>query len=253
MVGPPPKPCHAPSVKKLAKYLFSRGEEELPLQPKLLIFDFDGTVADTLRLGFEILNTLAPEFDYRTLREDEIQTARDMRITQLIKFLGIRPTKMHKIARRAAEEMSARMRDIQPMPGMIPVIRELQARGFQLGILTSNSPENVGIFLKNHDFHVFDFVRSSSKLMGKSREIKNIRKILRVPRHEILLVGDECRDVEAAHKAGVSIAAVVGGFNSRSALASTKPHFLLDHPEDLLALLPAPGEVRQVVTPAPGA
>lgn len=237
-------------MKKLADYLFRRGEEEAPLQPKLLIFDFDGTVADTFNAGFEILNTLAPEFHFRALKTEEVQTARDMRLTQLIKFLGIKPTKMHKIARRAAEEMSARMRNIQPMPDVIPVIRELQARGFQLGILTSNSPENVGIFLKNHDFHVFDFVRSSSKLMGKSREIKSIRKILRVPRNEILLVGDECRDIEAAHKAGVAIAAVAGGFNSRTALASTKPHFLLDRPEELLSLLPAPGQIGQAGTAA---
>ena len=228
-------------VKKLAKYLFSRGEEEAPLQPKLLIFDFDGTVADTFNVGFEILNAVAPEFGFRSLKEDEIETARDMRLTNLIKFLGIRPTKMHKIARRAAEELSVRMHKVQPMAGVMPVIRELQARGFRLGILTSNSPENVGLFLKNHDFHVFDFVRSSSKLTGKAREIKNIRKILRVPRHEILLVGDECRDVEAAHKAGVAIAAVAGGYNSRRALESTKPHFLLERPEDLLTLLPAPG------------
>lgn len=237
------KACQGWPVKILSKYLLGREEEDPTLRPKLLIFDFDGTIADTFGVGFDILNTLAPEFGFRALKEDEIETARDMRLTQLLKFLGIRATKMHKIARRAAEELSARIRDVQPLPGVIPVLRELHERGFQLGILTSNSPENVGIFLKVHDFHVFDFVRSSSKLMGKAREIKAIRKILRVKRSEILLVGDECRDIEAAHKAGVAIAAIAGGYNSRRALESLKPQFLLDHPEDLLGLLPRPGEV----------
>jgi HAD superfamily hydrolase (TIGR01549 family) len=230
-------------VKRLADYLFRSKSEDTTLRPKLLIFDFDGTIADTFHLGFGILNTLAPEFKYRTLKESEVEAARDMRLLELLKFLKIKPSKMGKIARRAAEELSARIREVQPLPEVMPVIRELAARGFQLGILTSNSPENVGIFLKNHDFQVFDFVRSSSKLMGKAREIKAIRKILRVHRSEILLVGDECRDIEAAHKAGVAIAAIAGGYNSRLALERTKPQFLLDRPEELLNLLRAPGAI----------
>ncbi len=231
-------------MKRLANYLLGRekDEEKTVLKPRLLIFDFDGTIADTFNVGFEILNTLAPEFGFRVLKEADLEKVRDMRMRQVLKFLEIRPTKMSKIARRGAEELSARIHGIQPLSGVIPVVNELRARGFQLGILTSNSPENVGIFLKNHDFNVFDFVRSSSKLMGKSREIKSIRKILRVPRSEILLVGDETRDIEAAHKAGVAIAAIAGGYNSKRALESVSPHFLLDRPEELLTLLRQPGE-----------
>jgi len=234
--------CQTSLVKKLADYLLGRKKEDVPLRPKLLIFDFDGTIADTFNLGFEILNVLAPEFKFRALKESELEEARDMRLLELLKFLKIKPSKMSKIARRAAEELSARIRYVQPLPDVMPVIRELSSRGFQLGILTSNSPENVGIFLKNHDFNIFDFVRSSSKLMGKAREIKSIRKILRVDRSDILLIGDECRDIEAAHKAGVAIAAVAGGYNSRTALERTKPQFLLERPEELLKLLKAPGE-----------
>jgi len=241
-VGRAGKVCQTSVVKKLADYLLGRKKEDVPLRPKLLIFDFDGTIADTFNLGFEILNVLAPEFKFRALKESELEEARDMRLLELLKFLKIKPSKMSKIARRAAEELSARIRDVQPLPDVMPVIRELSSRGFQLGILTSNSPENVGIFLKNHDFNIFDFVRSSSKLMGKAREIKSIRKILRVDRSDILLIGDECRDIEAAHKAGVAIAAVAGGYNSRTALERTKPQFLLERPEELLKLLKAPGE-----------
>ena len=232
-------------MKRLANYLLgreSKDAEKVVLKPRLLIFDFDGTIADTFDVGFEILNKLAAEFGFRSIKLEDIEKLRDMRTRQVLKFLEIRPTKMSKIARRGAEELSARIEGIQPLPGVITVIQELRARGFQIGILTSNSPENVGIFLRNHDFNVFDFVRSSSKLMGKSREIKSIRKILRVPHSEILLIGDETRDVEAAHKAGVAIAAVAGGYNSKRALAAMKPQFLLDRPEELLTLLQKPGE-----------
>lgn len=234
-------------MKKLAKFLLGRDRGEAALEPKLLLFDFDGTIADTFEAGFDILNTLAPEFGFRALKKTDLETARDMRLSELIKFLKIRPTKIAKIARRAAEELSARIHEIGPLPEMIPIIKELQQRGYRLGILTSNSPENVGIFLKNHDFQVFDFIRSSSKLMGKAREIKAIRKILRLQRSEILLIGDECRDIEAAHRAGVAIVALAGGYNSQRALAATKPQFLLEQPSDLLKLLPESGVVRPLL------
>lgn len=234
-------------MKRLAKYLLSRAKKAKPSEksvptPKLLIFDFDGTLADTFRAGFEILNKLSVEFDFRLLSEEDIEIVRDMGMRQVLKYLRIRPTKMAKIARRGSEELSKRIQGVQPLPGTLDVVRELHARGFQIGILTSNSQENVQIFLDNHDLNIFAFVRSSSKLMGKAREIKSIRKKLGVPKHEILLIGDEMRDIEAAHKDGVAIAAVVGGYNSRQALKKVNPHYLLDRPEDLLTLLRQPGE-----------
>lgn len=234
-------------MKRLAKYMLARqrkarASKAPALAPRLLIFDFDGTLADTFRAGFEILNKLSSEFDFRLLSEEDIEIVRDMGMRQVLKYLGIRPTKMAKIARRGSEELSLRIQGVQPLQGVLSVVRELHARGFQIGILTSNSQENVQIFLNNHDLNIFDFVRSSSKLMGKAREIKAIRKKLGVPKNEILLIGDEMRDIEAAHKDGVAIAAVVGGYNSRQALEKVKPQYLLDRPEDLLTLLRQPGE-----------
>ncbi len=41
--------------------------------PKLLIFDFDGTIADTFAAGLEILNVLSEEFGYRRLEGADIE------------------------------------------------------------------------------------------------------------------------------------------------------------------------------------
>lgn len=234
-------------MKRLAKYLLGRGDkrsevDKSELTPKVIIFDFDGTLADTFDIGRAILNALADEFDYRKVKPDEVEKVRDMRAPQVLKYLGIRPTKLSKISRRAGEELSLRIEGVKPLRGIASVVRELHERGFRVGILTSNTQENVSIFLRNHDLEIFDFIRCSSKLMGKAREVKAIRKEFKLSRPEILLVGDETRDVEAAHKAGVAIAAIAGGYNSRSALEKSAPHFLLSEPEELLTLLSRPGD-----------
>lgn len=228
-------------MSRLDKYLIWRWKpskkKEGPLRPKVVVFDFDGTLADTFGAGFEILNTLAEEFGFRGLKAEELEHARDMRTRQLMKFLGIPTSKMARIAKRGSEELKKRINGIQPLPGVPEVVRALHERGYTLGVLTSNSRANVETFLANHDLKMFSFIRSSSKLMGKAREMRAIRKEMKIPRSEILFVGDETRDVTAAHKDEVAIAAVTWGYNSRKALEGIKPTFLLESPDELVVLL----------------
>jgi phosphoglycolate phosphatase-like HAD superfamily hydrolase len=49
-------------------------------------------------------------------------------------------------------------------------------------------------------------------------------------------VGDESRDLDAARKAGVSVAAVSWGFHAPELLASMNPTYMLEHPRELLRL-----------------
>lgn len=215
--------------------------------PRIIIFDFDGTIGDTFEAGWEILNQLAGEFGFRVLSREDLPKARDMRTSQLLAFLEVPSTKIHRISSRGTEELKKRIHQIQPLPGTADIIRTLHSRGYTLGIITSNTAENVRIFLKNHGLEHFDFIRSSSKLFGKAREIRAAMKELAAAPHEVLFVGDETRDIEACKKAGIRIAAVSWGYNSQSALTALDPDFLFHLPDELLSLLP------EVKTPSAGA
>lgn len=230
-------------VKRFARFVMRGGRRRpgsagcLSARPRLLLFDFDGTIADTFQCGLEILNSMAAEFGYRPLGMADIPHARDMRTRELMKFLGISATKMPKISQRGKEELNRRMDKIQPLEGMVDLLRRLHADGFSLGILTSNSEENVAAFLNKFDLKLFDFVYTSSKLMGKGRVIRRILKERKLKPCEVLLVGDEIRDIEAAHETGVHIAAVTWGYNSQQAIASYNPDHLIDTPQSLRKLL----------------
>ena len=226
-------------MRRLARYVLRRRRvpEEPPGRPKLLIFDFDGTIADTLDAGVTILNKLAVEFGFRPLHPKDLERVRDMRTRQLMKFLGIPARKMSRIARRGSEELYACIHSIQPLPGMPEALRELQTLGFALGIITSNTEVNVQIFLRSHGLDLFDFVRCSSKLLGKARMIRSVIRRQHVRAADILFVGDETRDIEAAKKAGIRIAAVTWGYNSRRSLEAMKPDFVFESPKELVAML----------------
>lgn len=230
-------------VKRFARFVMRGGRRRagaagrLTLRPKLLLFDFDGTVADTFQSGLEILNLMAPEFGYRRLEEADVSRARDMRTRELMKFLGIPATRMTRIAQRGKEELNKRMDQVQPLAGMIELVRHLREDGFRLGILTSNSEENVAKFLKKFDLELFDFIHTSSKLMGKGMVIRKILKANSLKPGEVLLVGDEVRDIEAAQETGVHIAAVTWGYNSRKSIVALGPDHVIDSPDALRHLL----------------
>lgn len=230
-------------VKRLARFVLRGGRRRvgaagaLRKAPTHVLFDFDGTLGDTFQLGFEILNLLAPEFGFRPLPAEELEFARDLSTRGLMKHLGIPRMKLHKISRRGTEEITKRIDTVQSFPGVPEMVRRLHADGFRLGVLTSNSEPNVRAFLKAHDLEIFDFVESSSKLLGKGAVLRRLMKERGLHRGEILLVGDELRDVEAAQETGVHIAAVTWGYNSRKALESAEPDYLFDTPEEVGAFL----------------
>jgi phosphoglycolate phosphatase len=201
-----------------------------------MVFDFDGTIADTFRQGLDILNVMAADFGYKPLVGDDVEKARGMTTRQVMRFLGIPSRRLPAIASRGIRELRARIGEVQPIAGMPEVLRALHAKGLRLGIVTSNSEENVGVFLKNHDLEIFEFVRSSSRLLGKAREIRQAMKAQRFGAEEVLFVGDETRDVEACRRARIRCAAVTWGYNLRDSLVAQDPHFVFDRPAELLSI-----------------
>lgn len=205
---------------------------------KVLLFDFDGTLADTRAIAFQILNELAEEFHFRSLLDRELQEARNMTIQKLICFLGISRWRVPMIARRGLVKFQERITEIESIPQIPQILTELKARGFHLGILTSNSAFSVTTFLQHHDINCFEFISTSSKLFGKSRDLQKLMKKYQWNPEDVIYIGDETRDIEATRAVHIRIAAVTWGYNSASILAAMNPDFIFDDPKELLTLQP---------------
>ena len=106
-----------------------------------------------------------------------------------------------------------------------------------MGILSSNSQENIEIFLKNHKLDLFDFIHSTSKVWSKDTTLKKIISKYHIPLADMFYIGDETRDIIMAKKVGVKMAAVTWGYNSAAALSKHNPDFLLNSPQELLKLI----------------
>jgi phosphoglycolate phosphatase len=108
----------------------------------------------------------------------------------------------------------------------------LNKRGYRLGILTSNSSNNVKSFLRRNNLEYFDFIHSESNLFGKDKVLKR----LKVRLNNLVYVGDETRDVEAGKKCGVKVVAVTWGLSTKEPLFKSRPDWLISDPNELLTI-----------------
>ena len=203
---------------------------------KLVVFDFDGTLADSIGKAVGIFNRLAPELGHRPV--EDLAEARAMTTRQFLRRHGIPFWRLPRLVRRYRALAAESAEDTRMFPGLTDALADLRATGVRLGVLSSNSEENIRRGLRaNGVEELFAFVVGYPKLFGKARALKQILRAEGVARSEVLYVGDEVRDVEAARKAGVTSAAVTWGFHAESLLRENGPDHVVAGPTGLLPLL----------------
>ena len=177
----------------------------------------------------------------REVGAEEIPALRHFSLKELLPHLGIPKRHVPMLLARGTSLLRSNIGGLPLIPGMAALLPALRDRAHCFGILTSNAATNVEVFLESHALTgLFRFISSTSKLSGKAKHLRAIQKTFSIRGEDMLYVGDEIRDIRAAKKAGVAMAAVTWGFNSRESLAREQPEFLIDAPEELLELV-APG------------
>jgi len=127
---------------------------------------------------------------------------------------------------------------LRPFGGIPEVLQELRSNSIELGIITSNSYENVQKFLiANNLSAAFAFVHSSASIFGKHRILDRVLQQRKINPAAALYVGDETRDIEACKKSSVRAIAVCWGFNTEQILAERQPDFLIHSPPQLLDIV----------------
>lgn len=199
-----------------------------------LLFDFDGTLADSLSAIVTITNRLAPEFGYRPTPLEEVDALKGLTARQLIRYSGIPLLKIPALLRRVRAELRQQTAHIPPCAGMPAVIRQLHAHQHQLGVVTSNTPEAVRAFLAVQGLeHCFFSIDGGGTLFRKGKLINQCLDRYQLSPQQTVYVGDEVRDVDAARFAGVCPVSVTWGFNNREALVAAQPDWVIDMPEML--------------------
>ena len=205
---------------------------------KTLIFDFDGTIANTLAIIMEIYNELALKYGAKLISKDDIVKIRGLGIEELMQTYNVNPVKLPLLLFKVNQRLHQKIGQIQVVDGLIPVLKKLKTSNFDLGILTSNSQDNVKLFLKEKEISdLFDFIYTEKELFGKDKVIKRLLRTKQLISSQVIYIGDEVRDIKAAKKAGISIISVSWGRNNNHILSKLNPGRVVDSPSQLLNLI----------------
>jgi len=210
-----------------------------------LIFDFDGTIADTLDAIIRITNRIAPEYGYSPTTPEKLRYYQSLSTQEMLKQSEIPLFRLPFLLRRVRREMGHELETVPVVSELTPTLRELVARGHHLMVMSSNSERNIEQFLNRHGIRdVFESIQGGVGLLSKARVLKRIVQKGGIDFSQVIYVGDETRDVDASNQVGILVAAVSWGFSSREALANQEPAFLIDHPRQLV------GAAQTLVNPS---
>lgn len=203
---------------------------------RLVILDFDGTLADSFGWFAEAFARLAPRHRYRRVDAAELQRLRALGGREILRRVGIPIWRVPLIARAMRREMAREVERIAPFGGVHDALASLAARGTGLALVTSNSRANVERVLGVEATRLFSYVECDVGLFAKRRPLLRVVSRARVACSEAIYAGDELRDLTAARAAGLDFAAVGWGYTTRDALIAHGPTRLLERVDELISL-----------------
>ena len=201
---------------------------------KTIIFDFDGTLGDSIDAAVSVISTLGPKYGFPKVTKEEI---RDNGIRGLISKYKVSPIRLPFLVNESRKELNKIIETIKPINGIEFVLRKL-SKIYQIGILSSNSEQNLASFIeKNSLSQYFSFVSSNSSLFGKHISLLKLFKGRKLNRNEVIYVGDEERDIKAAKKIAILVVGVLWGYDSKEILRKQHPDFIANQPRDLIKIM----------------
>lgn len=193
----------------------------------LVIFDFDGTLADSMQWFGSVFNSVAAKYGFRQLTEAEMQDLRGKDAQTIMREIGVSRVKLPLVAAHIRNRMSHDIHQIQVFDGVHPMLHQLALAGVQLAIVSSNSPENVAAVL-GESAHLINVYECGVDMLGKHHKLKKVLKITGVAPDQALYIGDEIRDSDAARRVHIAFGAVTWGYTLPAALREQQPVAVFD-------------------------
>jgi phosphoglycolate phosphatase len=203
------------------------------------IFDFDGTLADSMNHIVPLYNSVADRFGVPKVTPADIPRLRSMGPREAMEAYGVPFWKLPRIVHAVRMGLRERIDRLEPFGGINETLRSLKRAGARCLLLSSNSRDNVEAFLLNHRLNLFERLACGSSIFGKAARLRKVLAQASLLAANVAYVGDEVRDIDAAKSVGIQSIAVSWGYADRETLLAAGPDHLIDSPGQLLELCAA--------------
>ena len=213
---------------------------------KLVIFDLDGTLLNTLKDLAVAANAALRVCGFPPRSEQEIQHFVGNGVAKLLERAlppgSQTPENLARLKQAFFDDYDAHLWTHTTLyPGIENLLTGLAARKILLAV-ASNKYQRATARLIGHFFPHIPFVsvcgqRENVPTKPHPQIITDILQTACVLPSETLYVGDSAVDMQTAQNAGVKACGVTWGFRSREELAAFSPELLADSPQDILTFL----------------
>jgi phosphoglycolate phosphatase len=206
---------------------------------RLAIFDFDGTLADSLPFFLSVFNRLAVQHRFSTIDVNNACAFRGYSAAQMMRHVGMPSWKLPIVARSFMAMMNENSHAISVFDGITEMLRHLDASGVTLAIVTSNSHANVAAILGAENMARIRHIEAGASIFGKAARIARVLGKSGFSCADAIYIGDQVADRDAARKAKVGFGAVAWGYASIESLAQHRPDYIFHSVSDIRRLATA--------------
>ncbi len=206
----------------------------------LIIFDYDGVLADTLddllQFGQEACNQLGVK---HLVTKDDLNNLEVMSFASFGRACGVPEHLVDEFVKICLDLFAEKKSPPAIFTGLSDVIRRLSVNHL-IAIVTTNSSQNVNAFLVKHGLNrliraVYGVETPGSKVqkisMALNRLLENRKQ------EPVFMVGDSLSDVLAAKEASVTSIAVAWGHQSLENLLRGNPDYVVSSPHNLIEII----------------
>ena len=217
-----------------------------PIKKKLMIFDLDGTLSDTLGAIAEAVNLTLAHFGYPQKEEDAVRRAIGSGARMLVKRLM--PEKEAENEERVTEVLAhynksygeIYMHTTEMYPGVGETVRLLARMGVKIAVYSNKQDayvkDLVSMYFPNGEVSV---ARGQTDIPVKPDPagVRLILGELGATADESIFVGDSGVDLKTAENSGMDFIGVAWGFCGRDALAEMGAKVIIDEPSEIMNLV----------------
>jgi len=210
---------------------------------KLLIFDWDGTLANSIGRIVESMHVASDRTGFVRRDDFAVKGIIGLGLPEAIRSLypEIGDDELVVFRQHYADHYIALEAEPSPLfEGVASALDALRAEGYHLAVATGKARRGLDRVLKSHGWDdYFDITRAADETASKPHPLmlEQILAHCEMRPEQALMVGDSSFDLQMARNAGMGSVAVSYGAQSIEALRAFEPRLAIDHFPELHAWL----------------